>query len=53
MNYIVDRLQERSTWQGIVCVAAAAFGIIEPSYAIECIFTALGGFGGIQALTKG
>lgn len=52
-KWVVDRLSEASTWQGIVVFASAAGIRIEPELALQIATTGASIFGLINMVKKG
>lgn len=52
MNYLIERLQEPSTWRGIMAAATGMGIVITPEYAEAIIAAGLGLMGLIGVATK-
>lgn len=52
-DWIVDRLKEPSTWQGMTVIATTAGVTIEPQLALEIAKTGAAVFGLIYVIKKG
>lgn len=52
-KWVIERLSEASTWQGITIVASAAGVRIEPELALQIATTGASVFGLINVIKKG